>query len=521
MVLQRQVPARPVAKTGEAATGADATADSRNGAFSAALSQEKRGAVAERDKIGSQEKKAADETDVEAEGNEPADEAMSGPAQSDDILDLLAGLGSGAVNAKPVESEEAEQTIEPGEAELAIEPGKAELAVEPGAELAVGPGKAKLADSRQDAASTGEKNVLAHDAAADVSAGADPAKPGAANLRNGDDDQARAVGARVAQVEAKQALGEAVQPGAATPAAGGVPASEGPVATVRASAVSPAAVVSVAATGMMGKGAQAPTTDAGQDRQREPSTVKEVIRALGLGGGSGSAEPDVSESRSRGRNAGRQSGAEYRQTEQTEERVGSKGGKIEVIESRRFMPVQAVSANTQLLTRSLAEASSTALAAQKLAPAQPAALAGPSQPAHMLHTLKLQLNPVSLGSVTAVLKLTGETLSVEIKVETAEAYRQLKDDNQSILKALRGQGFGVEQITVQHVAGPDRSAGQAPQQGFLDSQQGAESNGAQSSGKDSGRNKAGQRESGPQGGQGHEQSTYAVSGAVRTDGVYL
>ena len=192
-----------------------------------------------------------------------------------------------------------------------------------------------------------------------------------------------------------------------------------------------------------------------------------------------------------------------------------------MIESRRFMPAQAMSANAQLLTRSLVDAGNTALSAQRAAPPQPIAQTGPQQAGQTLHTLKLQLNPVSLGAVTAVLKLSGDDLSVEIKVQTAEAYRQIKQDNESIVKALRGQGFGVEQITVQHVAGTDRASSQTPQQGFQPGQQGAGSSDTQSSGRESGRNNASQQGSGSQGGQGHEQSSYAGSGTGRTDGVYL
>lgn len=508
MVLQRQVPARPATKSGEPAAGADDPADARLGAFSAALSQEKRNAVAERDKnavaerdkIASPDKNGADKTDAEAEGDEPDDQILPDAGQPDEILNLLAGLTSGAANSK---------TVEPEEAELAVDAGEARLAVEAG--------QATLADPRQAAALAPVQNGLADEATASLPAAANPVKPEATALPADGEIPAKAVGVKSVPAEARQASGAIAQPApAATPVAAGQ-AVESP-AFVRAQAPAHAAVVSVAAAVMAGKGAQAPAADAGQDRQKDPSSVKEVIRTLGLERGSEPAGPEVSESRTRGRNAGRQSGAEDRQIE---ERIGSKGGKVEVIESRRFMPAQTMSANTQLLTRSLAEAGSTVLAAQRTAQAQPAAQAGASQPAQMLHTLKLQLNPVSLGSVTAVLRLTGEELSVEIKVETAEAYRQLKDDNQSILKALRGQGFGVEQITVQHVAGPDRSSSQTPQQGFQGSQQGAESNDAQSSGKDSSRNSAGQQGSGPQGGQGHEQVSYAGSGAGRSDGVYL
>ncbi|KGF69140.1 hypothetical protein LL06_12485, partial [Hoeflea sp. BAL378] len=206
-----------------------------------------------------------------------------------------------------------------------------------------------------------------------------------------------------------------------------------------------------------------------------------------------------------------------------EEPVSPKAGQVEVIDSRRFMPAPSLTGNAQMLTRSLIEASDAALAAGRAAPAQAAAAAA-AQPAsgQMLHTLKLQLNPVALGSVTAVLKLTGEDLSVSIQVETAEAYRQLKDDNQSILKAMRAQGYAVEQITVQHVTSPDRPAGQTPQQAFQGGFHGSGSGDAQSSsgGRNDGNNSR-QQGAHQDGGQGREQNPYSGSGAGRTDGVYL
>lgn len=204
-----------------------------------------------------------------------------------------------------------------------------------------------------------------------------------------------------------------------------------------------------------------------------------------------------------------------------EERLEGKAKNVEVLESRRFLGAQPVSGNAQMLTRSLGDASGEIFQAQRSAPAQSASLPGQPQSGQMLHTLKLQLNPVSLGTVTAVLKLTGEELSVDIKVHTAEAYRQLSDDNQAILKSLRAQGYGVEQINIQHVAGgPDRSAGQAPQQGQQNAFQGSGSGDAQASGQEAGGQGNG-RQTGKQGNQGHEQNSYSSSDTQRSDGVYL
>jgi chemotaxis protein MotD len=279
------------------------------------------------------------------------------------------------------------------------------------------------------------------------------------------------------------------------------------------------AAAAAAAQAVVQPGLKAPAADTGAERQKDQTSVREVMRALGIEGSAQQpTDAEAGKRDLRSGNGGRQRDVADRRLDDA---MGAKGGKVEVVESRKFMPAQNMSANGQLLTRTLAEVGSTAIAAQKAAPAQQLAQTGLPQPGQTLHTLKLQLNPASLGSVTAVLKLTGDDLSVEIKVQTAEAYRQIKEDNQSMLKALRAQGFGVEQISVQHVAGPDRTSSQTPQQGFQASQQGTGSNDAQSSGRESGRNNAGQQGAGNQGGQAHEQASYSGPGTGRTDGVYL
>jgi len=494
MVLQRQVPARPTAKTGDGFTGPDAGRDGRNDGFSAALSNEKRSAAAEQDKV-----ETKNQTDAEVA--EPDDQGMQDDAQSDEILNLLAGLMSSASYS---------ETAALGDDATADK-------LDPDAVLAQGNAGASEPNTDEPVASALVRPDIP------VTNGADDAQPNSTK---------KPVRGNAAPAETKQLAAEVDQPAPnATNApnatvAGGAKASENPAAQLSATPgsadVASAAVLSAAA-GMAGKGTQASArstaSDTGPDRQKDPSVLKEALQALGLERGSKTAASENAETPVRARTAAKQGGIADRQVD---EHPGLKQGKVEVIESRRFMPAQTMSANAQSLTRSLAEAGGAALAAQRAAPVQSIAQTGQPQAGQTLHTLKLQLNPVSLGSVTAVLKLSGDELSVEIKVETAEAYRQLKDDNQSILKALRGQGFGVEQITVQHVAGgSDRSSGQSSQQGFQANQQGAGSSDAQSSGRENGRNSAGQQGSSHQGGQGHEQGSYTGPGAGRTDGVYL
>ena len=509
MVLQRQVPARPVAKAGEGFTGADAAGDGRSDAFSAALSHEKRSAAAEphdkravaadSDNLGSGE-----ETHAGTDTGEPDDLISSGSGQSDEVLNLLSGLMSSAAYSddadlgKIAQGEQVPAEVAADAEEMAAGADAVEEAPagKPDAAVVIKPAKAGSDDS----------NVASANAAGAKVA---PVRPQAGAETTAANMPQQAVDAqKAAAAQAGAAQASAVQPG------------QHASADARSATAAPATLTSAAAAAaaLTGQGTQAPakasTTESGSDRQKDQTAIREVMRALGMEGETRPAD----DARIRGRNAGRQGDAAERNSDES---ASLKGGKVEVIESRRFMPAQTMSANAQLLTRSLVDAGTTALSAQRTTPAQPLAQTGPQQAGQTLHTLKLQLNPASLGSVTAVLKLSGEDLSVEIKVQTAEAYRQIKQDNESIIKALRGQGFGVEQITVQHVAGPDRASSQTAQQGFQPSQQGPGSSDAQSSGSESGRNNAGRQGTGSQGEQGHEQSSYAGSGAGRTDGVYL
>jgi len=486
MVLQRQVPARPAAKAGDGMPSGDFADGAKSDAFSAALSKENRSTGADLDKGMSKS-----EVDTENVGAEPDEQVTARPGQSDDILNLLAGLQSSASY--------------PDGADL----GASENGEDPASELLEKPPEANVELTDAEVADealaltikTASNEIATQPKTVEVAAAADAA------ARTTTDQVAADVTATKPAASVQAADAKVVQTSVDAKTAATTPTAQ---------------VVQAAAASQAGQSAPAPQKTSGAstapDQQKDPSSLKEAIRALGLDGEAAPANADANKTQARGRNAGKQNGADDKRIDDL---AGKKDGKVEVIESRRFMPAQNLSANAQMLTRSLAEASSNALAAQRAAPLQALAQTGAPQAGQTLHTLKLQLNPVSLGSVTAVLKLSGDELSVEIKVQTAEAYRQIKDDNQSILKSLRGQGFGVEQITVQHVVGSDRASGQSAQQGFQTGQQGPGANDAQSFGRDGSGNNAGQQQSGSRGGQSHEQSSYAGSGAGRTDGVYL
>ncbi len=95
----------------------------------------------------------------------------------------------------------------------------------------------------------------------------------------------------------------------------------------------------------------------------------------------------------------------------------------------------------------------------------------------VVHTLKLQMTPIELGSVTATLRLSGDELSVQLTVDNPAALRQLSNDQSDILKSLRAQGLVVDQVQVNmQVNSTERSAdaGQNAGQGQASGQQTAQ-----------------------------------------------
>lgn len=63
-------------------------------------------------------------------------------------------------------------------------------------------------------------------------------------------------------------------------------------------------------------------------------------------------------------------------------------------------------------------------------------------------SLKIQLHPAELGMVTATMRFAGEQLTIELQVESHEAYRRLTNDSETIVSALRDLGYDVERVTV-------------------------------------------------------------------------
>ncbi len=75
----------------------------------------------------------------------------------------------------------------------------------------------------------------------------------------------------------------------------------------------------------------------------------------------------------------------------------------------------------------------------------------------VVNTLKIQIHPMTLGTVTATMRLAGDELTVDLAVETMAAYRQLSDDQKGLVESLRAQGFAVDQVSVTLVSPTDKT----------------------------------------------------------------
>ncbi|MEP6352142.1 MAG: flagellar hook-length control protein FliK [Nitratireductor sp.] len=62
--------------------------------------------------------------------------------------------------------------------------------------------------------------------------------------------------------------------------------------------------------------------------------------------------------------------------------------------------------------------------------------------------LTIQLQPISLGTVNARLRTQGEQLTVEIRVDNAEAFQRLSAERDALTTSLRGLGFKVDEVSI-------------------------------------------------------------------------
>ncbi|CAN7206592.1 flagellar hook-length control protein FliK [Pararhizobium sp. LjRoot238] len=199
----------------------------------------------------------------------------------------------------------------------------------------------------------------------------------------------------------------------------------------------------------------------------------------------------------------------------------AKAETVTVVEARRYLGL-APSSNASAVTSQIASNPEWANALQPSTTAS--APLTEASTGKVLNTLKIQMHPIDLGAVTATLRLKDDELHVELKVETGDAFRQLSDDQSAMVKALRAQGFAVDQVNVVFNA-PDSSSGNSTQQQAQPQtgQHGREAAGdgpAQGRGQ---RNDSGSQEQGGGRWTGNEGTSDASSGAEpgRTGDVYM
>ncbi|MBJ6123929.1 flagellar hook-length control protein FliK [Microvirga splendida] len=88
----------------------------------------------------------------------------------------------------------------------------------------------------------------------------------------------------------------------------------------------------------------------------------------------------------------------------------------------------------------------------------------------VLRVLSLQLNPVELGLVTVKMRLSGDSLEMELQVEKQETAELLRNDAEKLSSLLRASGYRPDAITIQAAepASHDRNSFQRLQQGAQD-----------------------------------------------------
>lgn len=88
----------------------------------------------------------------------------------------------------------------------------------------------------------------------------------------------------------------------------------------------------------------------------------------------------------------------------------------------------------------------------------------------VLRVLSLQLNPVELGLVTIKMRLSGDSLEMELQVEKQETADLLRNDAEKLSSLLRSSGYRPDVINIQTAesASHDRNSFQRPQPGMQD-----------------------------------------------------
>jgi chemotaxis protein MotD len=198
---------------------------------------------------------------------------------------------------------------------------------------------------------------------------------------------------------------------------------------------------------------------------------------------------------------------------------------VTVLDSRRYLGL-AANSNSALVTSALGGNKDWSAAMQPGSALTNAA--SMTSTGKVVNTLKIQLNPDNLGQVTATMRLSGDQLSVDLKVQTGEAYRQLHADQSHMVDALRAQGYQVDSITVSMAASGDQSSDSNRQSGFQgqSQQQSLMNQGQGGDARPKGQNYSGQQANGNDGNRstgerGVEDGAAGYAQRLRSGDVYL
>lgn len=227
----------------------------------------------------------------------------------------------------------------------------------------------------------------------------------------------------------------------------------------------------------------------------------------------------ISRADGRGQSMDMHIGADRNASAEEPKKAGAEN--VSVLESRRYIGL-AQNPSSAAVTAALSGDTEWARAMQPSAALSNAAEW--TSTGKVVNTLKIQMNPVDLGLVTATMRLSGDALNVDLKVETGAAYRQLRQDHDKILEALRSQGYAVDNVTISMAPADRPDAGnQANGQGQASQQQSLAQQGQGGEARER-HNQTAQRTDGifnDAGGTGLEDASVGVADGNRSGGVYL
>jgi chemotaxis protein MotD len=187
------------------------------------------------------------------------------------------------------------------------------------------------------------------------------------------------------------------------------------------------------ALNLLSAGVQAPLTNANQSAKDQPQgdTVYRFSRADGTGKSVDMSLPAADGSGSKDTGA---TNVEH----------------VTVLDARRFLSdADSVSANTKALVSGMSGDKDWSAAMKAASSANASSTLETNRVAAPVNTLKIQMTPADLGTVTATLRLQGEQLTVHLTVDNAEAYKHLTQDKEGLVQSLKAQGFSVDQVNIQ------------------------------------------------------------------------